>query len=527
LLLFSEFCRLIQKYAYLFFQGFGLSTLAKRITANEFTKLAKEKFGNKFQYDLADYSKIKSKIKVFCNERDHFGNPHGWFTISGSGHLKGKGGCKSCQYQKGYLLRDINDFKFFARQIHGYKYDYSKFKFLGGKVKGTIICNVKNHGQFKCHPNSHLSNKSGCPTCYEESKGLKVSLGKNDGEKLITKFLREAPKVHKEKFDYSHLSSDLDIRSRDFIQVKCPEHGFINVQVNVHLNGHDCIQCSNKENGLRKRKDQDEFINECKTKWGFNDEFYSLVNYTGKENLIKLKCSKHGVFETRAGSHLMRGYGCKKCSGVEKKTIKEVIALSRKKHGDLYDYSLLKSELKNCREKIPIQCKLHGVFNQSAIGHYLGGYGCPECGKLKSGLDNLKVFYESAEKANIYCEIYLVRVKQYYKIGISEDTYKRDPSMYEEYYLIEPTTRAIAWCVEQYILIETQWMEPKILSTSLKNWSGRNELREELIDLDEFVGLILNSFDECKKIGWQEFSKKYKLTEYGYGWDPESILLGK
>ena len=99
--------------------------MAKRISANEFIKLAKDKFGNKFKYDLKDYSRIKSKIKVFCNNKDHFGNPHGWFSTSGEVHLRGDGGCKNCQYQKGYLIRDLNDFKFFARRIHGYKYDYS------------------------------------------------------------------------------------------------------------------------------------------------------------------------------------------------------------------------------------------------------------------------------------------------------------------------------------------------------------------------------------------------------------------
>ena len=97
--------------------------------------------------------------------------------------------------------------------------------------------------------------------------------------------------------------------------------------------------------------------------------------------------------------------------------------------------------------------------------------------------------------------------------------------MYEEYYLIEPTTRAIAWCVEQYILIETQWMEPNNLPSSLRSWSGSNELREELMELDELTRLILNVLEECKKIGWKEFSNKYKLLEFGYGWDPESIIL--
>ena len=68
-------------------------------------------------------------------------------------------------------------------------------------------------------------------------------------------------------------------------------------------------------------------------------------------------------------------------------------------------------------------------------------------------------------------------------------------------------------------------MEPTNLSSSLQSWSGRNELREELIDLDELIALILNVFEECKNIGWKEFSNKYKLLEYGYGWDPESVIL--
>ena len=59
---FLNFADLFRNMHIFFSQVFGLLTLAKRITANEFTKLAKEKFGNKFQYDLADYSKTKSKM---------------------------------------------------------------------------------------------------------------------------------------------------------------------------------------------------------------------------------------------------------------------------------------------------------------------------------------------------------------------------------------------------------------------------------------------------------------------------------
>lgn len=499
--------------------------MSKRIPQEEFIRFAKEKFGKKFSYDLSEYKGIKSKIKIFCSEKDHFGNAHGWFKTTCQEHLKGKGGCKSCANAKSYLVRNYDDFVYFAHIAHAHKFDYSKFIFKNSRGKGIIICKKSGHGEFLANPHNHIGNKTGCPICYEERRGLKSSLGKREGEPLIIKFLRDAPKIHNNKFDYSHLGKDLDLRDRDLVKIKCPEHGFITVQVSVHLNGHDCLLCSQKENGLKKRKDQKLFIKECKKKWGFDDDYYSLVNYTGKENKIKLKCKIHGVFEIRAGNHFVQGQGCIKCAGIEKKSREQIIKLSIQKHGNLYNYDSVEDVIKNSKEKITIRCNLHGLFKQSAVGHYLMGYGCPECGRLKSGVDNLRVFSQQEDRANRYCELYLVRVKQFLKIGISEDTYKRDPKRYEEYYLIEPSTRAIAWCVEQYILLETQWMEPAYLNKEFDNWPGKNELREEYISPEELIVLIMEAFKECKKIGWKKFAQKYKLLEFGYGWNPESKIF--
>ena len=137
--------------------------MAKRISREQFLDLAKEKFGNSFDYDLTRYKTFtKGKIKIFCDVKDHFNEAHGWFEATPELHLRGNGGCKICQYSKGdYLCRDKRDFVYWGNKIHKGKYDYTDFIYVNGKTKGLIKCNIDGHKPFLMHPNNHLSNKAG------------------------------------------------------------------------------------------------------------------------------------------------------------------------------------------------------------------------------------------------------------------------------------------------------------------------------------------------------------------------------
>lgn len=71
----------------------------------------------------------------------------------------------------------------------------------------------------------------------------------------------------------------------------------------------------------------------------------------------------------------------------KRKTLQEVIKNFKNKHGDKYDYSLIK-EYNRVSEKLPIICHKkdengneHGVFYQSYCKHYTRGHGCPKCAK--------------------------------------------------------------------------------------------------------------------------------------------------
>lgn len=48
--------------------------------------------------------------------------------------------------------------------------------------------------------------------------------------------------------------------------------------------------------------------------------------------------------------------------------------------GDEYDYSLIKGIKAVNKEKLPIICKLHGIFKQRYHNHLKNGEGCPVCG---------------------------------------------------------------------------------------------------------------------------------------------------
>ena len=106
---------------------------------------------------------------------------------------------------------------------------------------------------------------------------------------------------------------------------------------------------------------------------------YSLVDYKNSSTRIKIICPEHGIFKQIPNDHL-NGNGCSSCKGIKKLTTKDFIKQSKEIHGDKYDYSLV--NYINCRTKVKIICKEHGVFEQSTRLH-LNNSGCPKCKGVK------------------------------------------------------------------------------------------------------------------------------------------------
>ncbi|MCK9445786.1 hypothetical protein M0Q50_02710 [bacterium] len=126
-----------------------------------------------------------------------------------------------------------------------------------------------------------------------------------------------------------------------------------------------------------KKITTDDFINRSKNIHG--DKYdYSLVEYNGMHEKVKMICKTHGIFEVTPNVHMIKKCVCKKCSkDLERTSLKEFIDKSNKIHNNKYDYSL--SEYVDDKTKVEIICPFHGSFLQSPNSHICKKSGCPKC----------------------------------------------------------------------------------------------------------------------------------------------------
>jgi len=168
-----------------------------------------------------------------------------------------------------YMPKKLTTYDFInkANKIHHNVYDYSLVDYVNTNTKVKIICNI--HGVFEQRPCSHIKQKHGCPYCAKNKK-------------LSTEvFIREAKKIHKNKYDYS-LSEYVDCCSTK-IKIICPNHGIFEQKPYSHLQGFGCKMCNVSKGELRIKKILEEekikYIQQhsfpdCKNKFPLKFDFY-------------------------------------------------------------------------------------------------------------------------------------------------------------------------------------------------------------------------------------------------------------
>lgn len=123
---------------------------------------------------------------------------------------------------------------------------------------------------------------------------------------------------------------------------------------------------------MRKLTTQ-EWVEKAKVVHG--DKFdYSLAEYNGCKNKVKIICPNNHVFEQSPDGHL-GGRGCLKCKGMNKST-DDIISEFNTIHNKKYSYELV--EYNGSNTKVTIKCQQHGYFKQTPSSH-LSGNGCPKC----------------------------------------------------------------------------------------------------------------------------------------------------
>ena len=281
-----------------------------------------------------------------------------------------------------------------ARKIHGDKYDYSEVVYKNNKTNVWIICPI--HGGFWQTPKNHLKGCN-CPRCAGQYK------------KTPEEFIKQARKVHGDKYDYSKVVYK-DGKSK--VTIICPVHGEFEQIANNHLKGEGCIKCRNDKMKLERRGSVESFIRRAKEIYG--DKYdYSKVQYVDGKTNICIICPKHGEFWKKPYNFLSGHQGCPKCTIEEreknkkpkeiiiKKTPKEIfIEKAKSLYGDKYDYS--KVEYINSGVKVCIICPKHGEFWKRP-DKFLQGQECGLC-KEESRIEKIRnekdKFIEKARKVH-------------------------------------------------------------------------------------------------------------------------------
>lgn len=198
------------------------------------------------------------------------------------------------------IIKNFND-------IHGDRYDYSKFKYKGWDKKGIIIC--KKHGEFEQSPNVHKRG-SGCQLCFNEKNILNKRVTR---EYVIDKF----KETHGNRYDYSKFEYSNYFSK---ITIICKKHGEFKQTPNSHIQGANCPRCSNMIS--KGENEVFEFIKNFE-----EDSFQSDRNFIHPQEIDiiipnkKLAIEYNGIYH-HSSKYKNKGYHLNKTKKVENKGYK-------------------------------------------------------------------------------------------------------------------------------------------------------------------------------------------------------------
>jgi hypothetical protein len=214
----------------------------------------------------------------------------------------------------------------------------------------------------------------------------------------------------KEYFPDYDYSTTVYINRKQPVEIGCPMHGkFIRSASHRYGRGLECPTCMKIRISSAQKTPVEEFIKKAREIHGSKFD-YSKVKYVTARVKVEIICPIHGSFWQAPYTHLSCK-GCKKCSNAKlfderKADISHFLKKAREKHGDTYDYCLVKYV--NARTRVDIVCKTHGVFSALPYVHWDTGGHCPDCVEGMSGFNNSQSGY-----------FYIISDGDITKVGIS------------------------------------------------------------------------------------------------------------
>jgi len=270
----------------------GIETVAnkKLITIKEFIERSKEKHGNKYDYSKVVLNGVDNDVIIICPVHDEF-------PQRPAGHMSGLG-CGECAVDVRAVKRR-KPYKHVLQEFitaHGNKYDYSKVEYQNSDKHIRIRC-IEHDWEFIQTPYSHAKGSTGCKFCKAEAK-----------RKLYTKthkdFLKDAVKVHGNKYDYSKVDYK---GAKVDVEIGCSNklHGYFPQTPDHHINSRQgCPICSDEIRSLGYTLDE---IN--KKNIDIEGILYIINAFNDDENFFKIGItSKSASWRFRGNSEMPYGF---------------------------------------------------------------------------------------------------------------------------------------------------------------------------------------------------------------------------
>lgn len=181
-------------------------------------------------------------------------------------------------------------------EVHGGRYDYSRYVYMGSETPATFICPI--HGEFQQNPYSHAKGR-GCIRCAADKRARRSN---------TAEFITKAKAVHGDAYEYSNVRY---VNAKTDVEIVCDAHGLFLQTPDAHLRGQGCPTCGHIKKGLSKRSSTEDFIRKAQEVHPYGYD-YSQVEYTTAIDRVTITCSNGHTFEQQPNNHLT-GYGCPIC----------------------------------------------------------------------------------------------------------------------------------------------------------------------------------------------------------------------
>ena len=276
-----------------------------------FIKKAIEIHGESYDYSLIpEEFKTKDKLPIICPK-------HGIFYKDASHHIYSKQGCPECMGRK---RRSEDEFIAKAKTLPNVsELSFENTHYCNNKTKVKIFCHHKDdngneHGEFEISP-GHFFSGERCPKCrYIKSANAK--------RRSLEDVIREAKKVHGEKYDYSLISEYKNDRIK--YPIICSEHGVFYQTMNNHIKlKQGCPTCGRIKCDAERRMTFSEFTEIANLVHG-SKYTYDESSYLSASDYITIICPKHGEFKHLGTNHIHLGHGCPKCASYGSKSETEL-----------------------------------------------------------------------------------------------------------------------------------------------------------------------------------------------------------